>query len=78
MTGARQPVNPYVASPIKCHRSTGGEVDRRRIELLHITREVKPATVRQVFYQATVRGIVDKTEAGYRAAKLIYPPGSRE
>ncbi len=26
---------------------------------------MKPMTVRQVFYQATVRGIVDKTEAGY-------------
>ena len=26
---------------------------------------MKPMTVRQVFYQATVRGIVEKTEAGY-------------
>ena len=26
---------------------------------------MKPMTVRQVFYQATVRGIIEKTEAGY-------------
>ena len=26
---------------------------------------MRPMTVRQVFYQATVRGIVEKTEAGY-------------
>ncbi len=74
MTGARQPVSPYVASHIKRHRATGGEVDRRRIDLLEITREVKPATVRQVFYQATVRGIVEKTEAGYTIVQreLVY------
>jgi hypothetical protein len=33
--------------------------------LLDITAEMQPMTVRQVFYQATVRGVVDKTEAGY-------------
>ena len=27
--------------------------------------EMKPMTVRQVFYQATVRGLVEKTEGGY-------------
>jgi len=37
----------------------------RRGELLVITEEGQPMTVRQVFYQATVRNIVDKTEAGY-------------
>ena len=26
---------------------------------------MRPMTVRQVFYQATVRGLVEKTEAGY-------------
>lgn len=33
--------------------------------LLEITRKAQPATVRQVFYLATVAGIVPKTEAGY-------------
>lgn len=49
-------------------------MDRRRAELLQITNEIKPATVRQVFYQATVRGIVDKTEAGYAIVQreLVY------
>lgn len=37
----------------------------RRMALLDIVIEMKPMTVRQVFYQATVRGLVDKTEGGY-------------
>jgi len=64
----------YVPSPIKRHRSTRAEVDERRRQLLIITHEIEPATVRQVFYQATVRGVVDKTEAGYRIVQtdLVY------
>jgi hypothetical protein len=64
----------YVGSPIKRRRSTRAEVDERRRQLLRITREIAPATVRQVFYQATVRGVVDKTEAGYRIVQidLVY------
>jgi hypothetical protein len=34
--------------------------------LLAIVQEIQPATVRQVFYQASVRRLVEKTEAGYR------------
>src|SRR5207244_1489510 len=33
--------------------------------LYTIVLEMRPMTVRQVFYQATVRGIVEKSEAGY-------------
>jgi hypothetical protein len=33
--------------------------------LLSIVSAMKPMTVRQVFYQASIRGIVEKTEAGY-------------
>jgi hypothetical protein len=33
--------------------------------LVRIVREVRPCTVRQVYYQATVHGVVEKTEAGY-------------
>ena len=38
--------------------------DRKRA-LLQIVSEQQPMTVRQVFYQATVRDIIEKTEAGY-------------
>jgi hypothetical protein len=33
--------------------------------LLEIIAAMKPMTVRQVFYQATVRGIIEKAESGY-------------
>lgn len=58
--------NVYVASPIKPRqRSTRQQVDERREALITIVRAMQPMTVRQVFYQASVRGIVDKSEAGY-------------
>ena len=55
----------YQASPIKRGRATKAEVEGRRQALYDIVKEMRPMTVRQVYYQATVRGIVDKTEAGY-------------
>ena len=55
----------YAASPIKRHRATKAEVERRRERLYQIVEAMKPMTVRQVFYQATVRNIVEKSEAGY-------------
>lgn len=55
----------YQASPIKRLRSTKVEVETRRARLFEIVNEMKPMTVRQVFYQATVRSFIDKTEAGY-------------
>ncbi len=39
-------------------------LERRRL-LQAIVRDGRPMTVRQVFYQATVRGIVEKAESGY-------------
>jgi hypothetical protein len=55
----------YEASLIKRFRSTKAEVETRRAALLDIVCEMKPMTVRQVFYQATVHNIVEKSEAGY-------------
>jgi hypothetical protein len=55
----------YETSPIKRHRSTKAEVEERRKALLEIIDNGKPMTVRQVFYQATVRGLVEKAESGY-------------
>ena len=40
-------------------------MEDRAEALIAIVDRSKPCTVRQVFYQATVRGIVEKTEAGY-------------
>ena len=55
----------YQTSPIKRHRATRAELEERRDALLDIVANMRPMTVRQVFYQATVRGIVEKTENGY-------------
>src|SRR5580704_14032442 len=55
----------YAASPIKRNRATKAEIERRRGSLYEIVKAMKPMTVRQVFYQATVRGLVEKSEAGY-------------
>lgn len=55
----------YQASPIKRFRSTKAEVEARRQALYEIVQAMQPMTVRQVYYQATVRGIVDKTETDY-------------
>jgi hypothetical protein len=52
-------------SPIKRARATKAEVEARREALLDIIEAGRPMTVRQVFYQATVRGLVEKAESGY-------------
>jgi hypothetical protein len=58
-------VEVYQASPIKRHRATKDEVAARRSALLDIVFEMKPMTVRQVFYQATVHNLVEKSDDGY-------------
>lgn len=55
----------YQASHIKRSRATKGQVHDRRDTLFSIIEAMRPMTVRQVFYQATVKGIVEKSEAGY-------------
>jgi hypothetical protein len=52
-------------APIKRARATKAEVEARREVLLDIIEAGRPMTVRQVFYQATVRGLVEKGESGY-------------
>jgi hypothetical protein len=47
-------------------RSTAAEVEARRAALVEIVAEAAPCTVRQVFYAATVRNLVEKTEAAYQ------------
>lgn len=56
----------YQASHIKRGpRATKEAVIGRRQHLYNIVAAMKPMTVRQVFYQATVRNVVEKSEAGY-------------
>ena len=40
-------------------------MEARREALFAVVAEMHPMTVRQVFYQATVRGLVEKAESGY-------------
>jgi hypothetical protein len=60
----------YQASPIKRIRATKAEVEERREALLEIIDVGKPMTVRQVFYQATVHGLVEKAESGYAKVQV--------
>lgn len=55
----------YQASPVRRIRATAAEMQERCDALLSIVSEMQPMTVRQVYYQATVRGVVEKTEDGY-------------
>jgi hypothetical protein len=59
-------VGVYHPSPIKRVRATKAEVEERREALLEIIDVGRPMTVRQVFYQATVHGLVEKAESGYQ------------
>jgi hypothetical protein len=59
----------YRTSPVKPlarRRGTKAEVEQRRLALMEITAAGHPMSVRQVYYQATVRNLVEKTELGYR------------
>jgi hypothetical protein len=55
----------HETSPIKRQRATKAEVEARREALLDIIEAGRPMTVRQAFYQATVRDLVEKAESGY-------------
>ena len=56
----------YGSSSVKRQRATKTEKAARLDALFAITADIEPATVRQVYYQASVRGVVDKTEQGYK------------
>jgi hypothetical protein len=57
----------YPAGLIKRARSTKVEVEveRRRAAFYDLVEGAQPATVRQIYYLATVAGLVPKTENGY-------------
>ena len=64
--GKSTPPASYGTSPIRRSRRSKADLRALRAWLLTIIAEIRPATVRQVFYQATVRGLIEKTEAGYK------------
>jgi hypothetical protein len=61
----RPPSTLYQARRIKRPRATAAEMEARRSALIEIVASAPPMTTRQVFYQGTVHGLVEKTEAGY-------------
>jgi hypothetical protein len=60
-------------SPIKSARRTKAEIADIRSGLFKIVAAERPMTVRQVFYQAVVAGLIEKTEAEYQntVARLL-------
>ena len=66
LTPTPRPWGFITLSPIKRVRATKAQVEERREVLLDIIDAGRPMTVRQVFYQATVRGLVEKAESGYQ------------
>jgi hypothetical protein len=65
LSNQNTPTSTYQPSHIKRHCSTKIEVEGRRSALLVIMEDMQPMTVRQVFYQASVRHLVEKSESGY-------------
>jgi hypothetical protein len=56
----------YGPSTIKRSRRTQAQMDAFHDALLVIVNEQPPMTIRQAYYQAEVRGLVEKEETGYR------------
>ena len=67
MTALRENLSPI--GDKKRERITKAGLLERRQALSDICREFQPASVRQVFYQVTVRNLVPKHEAGYQKVK---------
>ena len=59
----------YRTRTIKRIRRTRAQIQQLDESLLGLLDEDHPQTVRGVFYQATVRGMVPKSEAGYRTVQ---------
>jgi hypothetical protein len=53
-------------------------MEARAEALIAIVEEIQPCTVRQVFYQATVRGVIEKTEGGYNKVQTMLADLRRE
>jgi hypothetical protein len=60
----------YPACPIKRDRATKSKMALRLAGLFVIVEAMRPMTVRQVFYQATICQIVEKSERGYDKVQI--------
>jgi hypothetical protein len=70
--------NVYEASPVKRKRATKDMMQERREFVQEFANHFAPVTVRQVFYAATVHGIVEKTEDGYNKIQQMCLIGRRD
>ncbi|CAN5539306.1 hypothetical protein BH24CHL1_BH24CHL1_20280 [soil metagenome] len=63
----------YRPRPIKRNRRTRAEIDDLKTLIYEIVEAGQPMTVRQVFYQLTIIGAIQKTEAEYKnvAVRLL-------
>ena len=52
-------------------KPTAAEMDERREAIIDIVNELGPATVRQVYYQAEVRGVLPKEEKSYNKVQYF-------
>ena len=68
----------YETSPTKRKRATKVEMQERKDFVAEFAKLYAPVTVRQVFYAATVHGIVEKTEAGYSKIQQMCLIGRRD
>lgn len=50
-------------------RRTAAQISALEASIFEIVRDNKPCTVRSVFYMVTSRGLVDKSEGGYRTVQ---------
>jgi hypothetical protein len=71
---ARRPVysgrDAYKACPISRSRRRRADIEAIKSAILQVLADDHPMTVRQVFYQLVVRGVVEKTEAEYNQAVI--------
>jgi hypothetical protein len=63
--GTSVAVPAYDAGPIRRRRASHSQMAERYSALYDIVREHQPTGIRFVYYTATVRGIVPKTDSGY-------------
>lgn len=56
----------YGARPVKRVRRTRDDVNTLHDAILSVADEIRPATIRQLYYQLVSRGTIDKTEESYK------------
>jgi hypothetical protein len=57
----------YPASPIRRRRRGHAEMESLRRAIIFVVAQLRPLTLRQLFYALVVRGVIEKSEAQYEA-----------